>query len=149
MSSESMSVLAPAKEKVAPRRSIPQRAGEFAIDKEFSPFRLDTTNQCLWRRDDNGHDERILLRPKSYAVLRYLVERAGRLVTEDELLEAVWPDVYVQPQAVKSHLFDVRRALGDDPKKPVFIETLPKRGYRFIAQVPEVQHGVRDTSTST
>jgi DNA-binding winged helix-turn-helix (wHTH) protein len=86
----------------------------------------------LWRRKDSGDEERILLRPKSYAVLRYLVERAGRLVTEDELLEAVWPNVYVQPQAVKSHLFDVRRVLGDDPKNPMFIETLPKRGYRFI-----------------
>ena len=75
------------------------------------------------------------MRPKSYAVLRYLVERAGRLVTEDELLEAVWPEVYVEPQAVKSSMFDVRRVLGDSPKKPVFIETLPKRGYRFIAPV--------------
>src|SRR4249920_143717 len=118
MSSESMSILAPAKEKVASRRSNPEHAGEFAMGKEFPPFRLDTTNQCLWRRRDTGDEERILLRPKSYAVLRHLVERAGRLVTEDELLEAVWPDVYVQPQAVKSHLFDVRRVLGDDPKNP-------------------------------
>ena len=85
--------------------------------------------------DDNGHDERILLRPKSYAVLRYLVERVGRLVTEDELLDAVWPEACVEPQAVKSSVFDVRRVLGDSPKKPVFIETLPKRGYRFIAPV--------------
>jgi hypothetical protein len=66
-----------------------------------------------------------------------MVEHAGRLVTEDELLEAVWPDTYVQPQAVKSQLFDVRRALGDNPKTPLFIETLPKRGYRFIAAVNE------------
>ena len=114
---------APTGQRVASRLSVAEHAGEFAMDKEFPPFRLDTTNQCLWRRDDNGHDERILLRPKSYAVLRYLVERAGRLVTEEELLEAVWPDVYAQPQAVKRHLLDVRRVLGDDPKHPVFIET--------------------------
>jgi uncharacterized protein with HEPN domain/DNA-binding winged helix-turn-helix (wHTH) protein len=112
------------------------------MDKEFPPFRLDTTNQCLWRRRDSGDEERILLRPKSYAVLRYLVERAGRLVTEDELLDAVWPGVCVEPQAVKSSMFDVRRVLGDSPKKPVFIETLPKRGYRFIAPVAE---GARQT----
>jgi predicted ATPase/DNA-binding winged helix-turn-helix (wHTH) protein len=105
------------------------------MDKEFHPFRLDTANQCLWRCRDSGDEERILLRPKSYAVLRYLVERAGRLVTEDELLEAVWPEVCVEPQAVKSSMFDVRRVLGDSPKKPTFIETLPKRGYRFIAPV--------------
>ena len=121
----------PISQKVASRRSVPERTGEFAMDKEFPPFRLDTTNQCLWRRRDSGDDERILLRPKSYAVLRYLVERAGRLVTEDELLDAVWPEVCVEPQAVKSSVFDVRRALGDSPKKPVFIETLPKRGLPF------------------
>ena len=126
---------APTGQKVASRRSVPERTGEFAMDKEFPPFRLDITNQCLWRRKANGDDERILLRPKSYAVLRYLVERAGRLVTEDELLEAVWPEVCVEPQAVKGSMFDVRRALGDSPKKPMFIETLPKRGYRFIAPV--------------
>jgi len=105
--------------------------------KEFSPFRLDTRNQWLWRSRDAGDDERILLTPKAFAVLLYLVEHAGRLVTEDELLNAVWPDTYVQPQAVKSQLFDVRRALGDNPKTPLFIETLPKRGYRFIAAVNE------------
>ena len=105
--------------------------------KEFPPFRLDTANQCLWRCRDTGDDERIPLTPKAFAVLRYLVEHAGRLVTEDELLEAVWPGTYVQPQAVKSQLFDVRRALGDNPKTPLFIETLPKRGYRFIAAVSE------------
>jgi DNA-binding winged helix-turn-helix (wHTH) protein len=60
---------------------------------EFHSFRLDTVNQCLWRRRDAGDDERILLRPKAYGVLRYLVEHAGRLVTEAELLEAVWPGV--------------------------------------------------------
>jgi predicted ATPase/DNA-binding winged helix-turn-helix (wHTH) protein len=126
----------PAAQKVPSWNSSPERVAELLIVKEFPPFRLDTANQCLWRRKDNGgDDERILLRPKSYAVLRYLVERSGRLVTEDELLEAVWPEVCVEPQAVKSSMFDVRRALGDSPKKPTFIETLPKRGYRFIAQV--------------
>jgi DNA-binding winged helix-turn-helix (wHTH) protein len=94
--------------------------------KEFPPFRLDTVNQSLWRRRDTGDDERIVLTPKAFAVLRYMVEHAGRLVTEDELLEAVWPDTYVQPQAVKGQLFDVRRALGDNPKTPRFIETLPQ-----------------------
>src|SRR5206468_9109536 len=66
---------APTGQRVASRRSVPERTGEFSMDKEFPPFRLDTTNQCLWRRRDSGDEERILLRPKSYAVLRYLVER--------------------------------------------------------------------------
>jgi predicted ATPase/DNA-binding winged helix-turn-helix (wHTH) protein len=103
--------------------------------KVFVPFRLDTLNQCLWRRRDAGPDERILLAPKTFAVLAYLVEHAGRLVTHDELLEAVWPGSVIEPQAVKRHVLTVRSALGDRPKNPIFIETMPKRGYRFIAPV--------------
>jgi predicted ATPase/DNA-binding winged helix-turn-helix (wHTH) protein len=108
-----------------------------ASAKEFPPFRLDTLNQCLWRRGDAGNDNRILLTPKAFAVLRYLAEHAGRLVTQDELLEAVWPDTFVQPEVLKYQIADVRRALGDRPKNPLFIETLPRRGYQFVAAVRE------------
>jgi len=104
--------------------------------KEFPPFRLDTVNQCLWRVDA-GNEERVRLTPKAFAVLRYLVEHAGRLVTQDELLNALWPDTFVQPEVLKSHILDVRGALGDSAKNPRFIETLPKRGYQFIAPVRE------------
>ena len=57
-------------------------------------------------------------------------------------IDKVWPEVCVEPQAVKSTMFDIRRALGDSPKKPVFTETLPKRGYSFIAPVA---NGALDT----
>src|SRR6202789_2253568 len=67
--------------------------------KAFPPFRLDTVNQCLWRRGDTGQEERILMTPKAYAVLVYLVEHAGRLVTSDELLEAAWSGRGIAPQA--------------------------------------------------
>ena len=103
--------------------------------KEFSPFRLDTANECLWRHRDTGSDERILLPPKAFAVLRYLVEHPGRLVTQDELLEALWPDTFVQPEVLKSHVRAIRMVLGDDCKNPRFIETLPRRGYQFVAPV--------------
>src|SRR6202050_1038078 len=103
--------------------------------KEFPPFRLDTTNQCLWRRRDGGDEDRILLRPTAFAILSYLVDHGGRLVTLDELLEAVWPDIHVQADVLKRHIFDIRSGLGDDPKRPIFIETLPRRGYQFIAAV--------------
>ena len=103
--------------------------------KEFRPFRLDTVNQCLWRRSDTGEDERLLLKPTAHAILRYLVDHAGRLVTQDELLDAVWPDTNVQPDVLKRHVLEIRNALGDDPKHPVFIETLPRRGYQFIAPI--------------
>ena len=105
--------------------------------KEFPPFRLDTENQCLWRRGDAPDDERVMLTPKAFAVLRYLVEHVGRLVTQDELLEAVWPDTFVQPEVLKYQIADIRGKLGDRARNPLFIETLPRRGYRFVAPVTE------------
>jgi DNA-binding winged helix-turn-helix (wHTH) protein/tetratricopeptide (TPR) repeat protein len=105
--------------------------------KSFDPFRLDPVNQCLWRRADTKHEERVLLTPKAFSVLTYLVNHAGRLVTHDELLHAVWSRRVVEPQTVKKHIVEVRTALGDRPKNSIFIETLPKRGYQFIAPVSE------------
>jgi predicted ATPase len=69
--------------------------------------------------------------------LLYLVGRAGRIVTQDELLEAIWPDTFVQPEVLKYQIADIRGALGDSARKPSFIETRPRRGYRFIAAVRE------------
>lgn len=105
--------------------------------REFPPFRLDSVNECLWRRSECAEDQRVPLTPKAYAVLAYLVDRAGRLVSQEELLEAVWPDTFVQPEVLKYQIADIRGALGDSAKKPLFIETLPRRGYRFIAAVRE------------
>ncbi len=96
----------------------------------FGSFRLDTANQCLW------HGEaRVSLTPKAFGVLRYLVDHAGRLVTQDELLEALWPGIYVNPGVVRKYILEIRRALGDRPDAVMFIETLPKRGYQFVAPV--------------
>src|SRR5450755_1030377 len=100
--------------------------------KAFGSFRLDTLDQCLWRED-----VRIALTPKVFAVLRHLVDHPGRLVTQEELLEAIWPDTYVQPEILRKYILELRKALGDDPKTPRFIETLPKRGYRFVAALQE------------
>lgn len=100
--------------------------------KEFPPFRLDPADESLWRGDQRVH-----LPPKAFAVLRYLVEHAGRLVTQNELLEALWPEQFVQPEVLKSQILDVRAALGDRAKDPLFIETVQRRGYRFIAPLRE------------
>jgi DNA-binding response OmpR family regulator len=75
--------------------------------KEFAAFRLDPVNQCLWRRSEAGEFERILLTPTEYGVLDHLVEHAGRLVTHRELLDAVWPRTAIEPQAVKSKIFQL------------------------------------------
>ncbi len=114
----------------------------------FPPYRLDTVNQCLWHRRDIGDDERIRLTPKAFAVLQYLVDHAGRLVTQDELLNALWPETFVQPEVLKSHILDVRSALGDDAKHPIFIQTHPKRGYEFIAPVLDESQSTDVTSES-
>jgi DNA-binding winged helix-turn-helix (wHTH) protein/tetratricopeptide (TPR) repeat protein len=105
--------------------------------KLFPPFRLDTVNECIWRSSAAGADERILLTPKGFEVLRYLVEHAGRLVTHRELLDSVWAGAFIEPQAVKKQIFDLRRVLDDPPRTPRFIETVARRGYRFIAPVED------------
>src|SRR5467141_3863165 len=100
--------------------------------KVFQPFRLDTVNHCLWRAE-----ERVRLTPRAFDVLRYLVEHAERLVTQDEILEALWPETYVNPEVIKQYIRGIRKALGDDPEKPSYIETFPRRGYQFIAPVSD------------
>ncbi len=111
--------------------------------KEFPPFRLDPLNQCLWRGQ-----QRLLLTPKPFAILQYLADHAGRLVTQTELLEALWPDTFVQPEVLKTYVAGIRSALGDDPKHPKFIETLPRRGYRFIAPVRDRTSPVPNASAN-
>ena len=98
--------------------------------KSFRGFSLDTANQCLWRGL-----ERVAIPPKPYDMLRYLVENPGRLVTQDELLGKLWPETYVNPELIRKYILDIRKILGDRPDKPEFIETVTKRGYRFIAPV--------------
>src|SRR5215470_593671 len=100
--------------------------------KEFDAFRLDSVNRCLWRGD-----ERVTLGPKAFDVLRYLVLHADRLVTHEEILEAVWPDTHVNPEVVKKYVLEIRKALGDRSNRPAFIETFPRRGYQFVAAVRE------------
>ena len=105
--------------------------------KQFLQFRFDMVNQCLWRREDNGKDRHIRLTPKAFGVLRCLIEHPGRLVTHHELLDSVWPGTHVEPQAVKKTILELRSALGDPANTPKFIETLHRRGYRFIGPVRE------------
>jgi len=100
--------------------------------KRFLSFRLDTANQCLWHGEAPAD-----LTPKAFDVLRYLVEHPERLVTPDEILEALWPDIYINPEGLRRYIQEIRKVLGDRRDKPVFIRTILKRGYRFIAPVIE------------
>jgi DNA-binding winged helix-turn-helix (wHTH) protein len=80
---------------------------------------------------------RILLAPKGFSVLCCRVEHAGRLVSQDEILENLWHGVYVQPEVLRKYILEICRALEDPPRNPHFIATFPKRGYQFIAPVSE------------
>ena len=77
------------------------------------------------------------LTPKAFAVLRYLVAHPDRVVTRDELWEAVWPGVIVSEAALNVCVRELRQALGDTPQAPRFIATMPRRGYRFIGPGPD------------
>src|ERR1700760_2444593 len=103
--------------------------------KRFAGFTLDSSNQCLWQ---NG--SQIALPPKPFAVLRYLAENPGRLITHDELLDALWPDTFVQPQVLRTYMLELRKLLGDDARQPRFIQSIPKRGYCFVAAVSNGTH---------
>jgi len=77
------------------------------------------------------------LRRKTFLVLLHLVQNRGRVVTREELQAAVWGDVVVTDDAVVQCIVEIRKALGDDPKIPRFVRTMPKAGYRFIGVVDE------------
>ena len=100
----------------------------------FPPFRLDPTNAQLWRED-----EVIIIRPKTFDVLRCLVERAGHLVTKEEILATVWPGATVSSAGLKRYIQEIRVALGDKAQGPRFVEAVPRRGYRFIGTVVRSQ----------
>ena len=109
------------------QRKDPANVRESALS--FGPFRLEAAKQ-LWRGNQLIH-----LRRQSLALLRYLAERPGQLITKEELLSQLWPRIYVSPTVVRVCVREIRSALGDDAKQPQFIETLGVLGYRFIGQV--------------
>src|SRR5262245_54233328 len=104
---------------------------------EFPPFRLDPQTGRLWR---GNHP--VALRPKAWAMLRYLLERPGELVAKDELQAAVWGDTCVSDDTLTRTLAELRRALHDDAKAPRIIETVHRRGVRFVARLR--RRGVED-----
>jgi len=88
----------------------------------------------------------VALRPKSLEVLRFLIENAGRLVSRDDLLKAVWPDVIVTEESLTQCVSEVRNALGDPGQR--IIKTVPKRGYVFAVPVNSELHGGREAAPS-
>ena len=96
---------------------------------EFASFRLDGLGERLWLGG-----KPVALRRKAWQVLRFLAENPGRLVTTEELLNAVWSDSHVTPGTLSHSISELRRALNEDTHKPRIIETVHGRGFRFVAK---------------
>jgi DNA-binding winged helix-turn-helix (wHTH) protein len=113
----------------------------------FGPFRLDPEHACLW-----CEAQAVILPPKVFAVLHYLVTHLDRLVPKDELLDAVWPETAVSDAVVRVAIGALRKALGDTAQTPHYITTVPRRGYRFVAPVEvypdKPRHDLLSTSAS-
>lgn len=116
----------------------------------FGTFSLDVQSFALQQGDTP-----VPLPPKLIDLLRYLVTRPATLVSKEELLQSVWPDVVVTENALTQAISDLRQALGDDRSRPTYIQTVAKRGYRFIAPVevagaePALAHPRRRRETSS
>jgi DNA-binding winged helix-turn-helix (wHTH) protein/Tfp pilus assembly protein PilF len=101
---------------------------------EFDNFRLDAKRRSIVSRIDGAL---IPLTPKAVELLIYLVQNADRILTKDELLETVWQNSFVEESNLSQTIFVLRKALGEDAKRPRFILTIPSQGYRFIGHVVE------------
>ena len=97
---------------------------------QFGPFLIDVGERTL-RRDG----EPVPLTPKAFDVLVALLEKPGRLISKEELLQKVWPDAFVEESNLAYNVFALRKALGDTAENSRYIETIPKKGYRFRAAV--------------
>jgi DNA-binding winged helix-turn-helix (wHTH) protein/TolB-like protein/tetratricopeptide (TPR) repeat protein len=105
---------------------------------EFGPFRLDPAERQLLR-----DGQPVQLTPKAFDALLIFVEHSNRLLTKNELISKIWPDSFVEESNLAQNVSTLRKALGERPNGGQYIETVPKRGYRFIA---DVKHQVKERS---
>src|SRR5215203_2416404 len=117
--------------------SEPEMNGAEKHFYRFKSFRLDVEERQLMHHGDN-----IALTPKVFDVLVALVERSGHLVEKDELLRIVWADSFVEEINVARTVHTLRKALGEDENGNKFIETVAKKGYRFVAKVTKVREPI-------
>ena len=100
---------------------------------EFGPFQLDVREGVLRREG-----EQVPLTQKAVETLLLLIEHRGRLVDKKEMMERLWPNTYVDENNLSVNIFMLRKALGERKGKPLYIETVQRRGYRFIAHVTTI-----------
>jgi Tol biopolymer transport system component/DNA-binding winged helix-turn-helix (wHTH) protein len=103
----------------------------------FGDFIVDTDQKLLLRQD-----KELPLTPKLFETLLILVENSGRIVQKEQFMERLWPHTFVEEANLTSNIRQLRKSLGDNAREPHYIETVTKRGYRFIANVEMVNKGV-------
>lgn len=100
---------------------------------EFGAYCVDPANRLLLR------DGAVVpLAPKAFDLLLALIEESGQVLAKEELMQRVWPGVFVEEANLSNHVFTLRKALGEDKSGKRYIETIPRRGYRFVAEVAEI-----------
>lgn len=104
--------------------------------RQGDPVWIDWPNECVRRGGKAVH-----LTPKAYAVLRTLAGHVGQLVTKEDLLQTVWPEAVVSEAVLTGCIGELRKALGETARDPQFIQTIHRRGYRFIGPVQGSQIG--------
>ncbi len=107
---------------------------------EFGQFRMDPARKILWR-----DGEPVNLTSKAFEMLQVLIERSGKVVSKDELMQALWPDSFVEESNLTQHISVLRKALGETPQDHRYILTIPGRGYRFAESVRFVSQAEVDT----
>jgi len=122
-------------------QSRTNRVGRGSADG--STFRIDPEAQVLWR-----DGVQVQVRPRTWAVLRHLVEHPGVLIAKDDLLDAVWGDVSVTEATLSQSIRELREALNDDAKTPRFIATVHRRGFRFLGGI-RIAAGPQNTSAES
>ncbi len=114
-------------------RLNPLMTREFPTDYEIEGFRLEPARHRLLRGEGV-----VPLAPKVFDTLLVLLQNRERVLEKEEALRLLWPDVHVEESSLAQNVFALRKALGDSPEGARFVETVPRRGYRFIAAVQEV-----------
>ena len=107
----------------------------------FGEFTVDAGQRVLLR-----HGKPVLLAPKVLEALLTLVENSGRIIEKEELMKRLWPDTYVEESNLTYCIVQLRKTLGDEARHPRYIETIPKRGYRFIV---DVEAGVAESPAAS
>src|SRR5258705_13263913 len=113
-----------------------EQTGDFY---EFGRFRVKSDERLLLRGEDL-----VPLTPKAFDILLALLEKDGRIVNKDDLMKKVWPHTFVEEGNLTQNVSLLRKALGETASGPQFIETVPRRGYRFVAPVTRVNGNGQD-----